>query len=254
MSNGSEIDKRSIASLCDSTSCATSSDAPRSHPGVADESDEADSACGGGQSEETKRLEMMAALKTSREALVAKLEEKNRLLKELCIKEGELTGKLPPEMPLAPGEPIPTIRRRVGTEFALPENLLTKSSAKTEDDERVDSLELEFEIHTKITSAALKIANDAHASKLVRKQRKVSYQQCQRKLKDIETKLNTLKHSRQVARITEGRKSPAELDPKLNLQQVQQEDNVPHGKKLCLNRIFGGLSVGGGRHTTDRIG
>ena len=56
---------------------------------------------------------------------------------ELCIKEGELTGELPPEIPLAPGEPVPAIRRRVGTEFALPETLLTKPSAKSAEDEMV---------------------------------------------------------------------------------------------------------------------
>ena len=61
-------------------------------------------------------------------------------------------------------------------------------------------LELEYEIQSKITSAALKIANDSHAAKSVRKQRKVSYQQSQRKLKDIEAKLNALKHSRQLKR------------------------------------------------------
>ena len=41
-----------------------------------------------------------------------------------------------------------------------------------------DRLELEYEIQSKITSAALKIANDSHAAKSVRKQRKVSYQVC----------------------------------------------------------------------------
>ena len=68
------------------------------------------------QIEEAKRLkvEMLAALKARREALDAKLKEKNALLKELCIKEGELTGELPPEIPLNPGEPVPTIRKRVG--------------------------------------------------------------------------------------------------------------------------------------------
>ena len=35
---------------------------------------------------------MLAALKARREALELKLKEKNELLKELCIKEGELTG------------------------------------------------------------------------------------------------------------------------------------------------------------------
>ena len=46
------------------------------------------------QLEEAKRLksEMLAALKARREALELKLKDKNELLKELCIKEGELTG------------------------------------------------------------------------------------------------------------------------------------------------------------------
>ena len=60
------------------------------------------------QLEEAKRLksEMLAALKARREALELKLKEKNDLLKELCIKEGELTGELPPEIPLSPGEEL----------------------------------------------------------------------------------------------------------------------------------------------------
>ena len=48
-----------------------------------------------------------------------------------------MTGELPPEIPLAPGEPVPAIRRRVGTEFALPETLLTKPSAKSAEEEMI---------------------------------------------------------------------------------------------------------------------
>ena len=134
------------------------------------------------QSEETRRarMEMVAALKVRREALDAKLKEKLKLLKELCIKEGELTGELPPEIPLAPGEPVPQIRKRMGTEFALSENLLKKPQSSPEE-ELLASLELEYEIQSKITSAALKLASDTTASKSVRKQRKISYQQSQKK-------------------------------------------------------------------------
>ena len=51
-----------------------------------------------------------------------------------------MTGELPPEIPLAPGEPVPAIRRRVGTEFALPETLLTKPSAKSAEEEMIARL------------------------------------------------------------------------------------------------------------------
>ncbi len=146
------------------------------------------------QIEQTKRarMEMVAALKARREALEDKLQEKQKQLKELCIKEGELTGELPHEIPLAPGEPVPQIRRRVRTEFALSENLLKKPKSKEE--ELLANLELEYEIQSKITSAALKLASDGAAPKSVRKQRKSSYQQSQRKLREIETRLNALKY------------------------------------------------------------
>ncbi len=73
---------------------------------------------------------------------------------------GELTGELPPEIPLDPGEPVPTIRKRVGTEFALSEALIQRMQNSPEE-KILAQLELEREIQSKITSAALKIANDS---------------------------------------------------------------------------------------------
>ena len=188
------------------------------------------------QSEEAKRarMEMVAALKARREALEAKLKEKTKMLKELCIKEGELTGELPPDIPLSPGEPVPQIRRRVGTEFALSEKSLLKKSSNPEE-ELLASLELEYEIQGKITSAALKLANDPTTSKSVRKQRKISYQQSLRKLKEIENKLNALKyygtkHKRKQPR------PPNEVEQ----SQQQQHQHFTHGDPRDIRR---GISV-----------
>merc|ERR1719481_535243 len=141
------------------------------------------------------RMEMVQALKARREALEEKLKEKKSLLKELCIKEGELTGELPPEIPLSPGEPLPVIRRRVGTEFQISERLINKTNTNESDSEHLAQLELELEIQSKITSAALKLANDTSARKNVRRQRKISYNQCQKRLKELEFKVASLKHN-----------------------------------------------------------
>lgn len=65
-------------------------------------------------------------------------------------------------------------------------------------EESVAALELEYEIQGKITSAALRLANEPSARNGVRKQRKMSYQQSAKKLKDIETKLIAAK-SKQAA-------------------------------------------------------
>jgi len=141
------------------------------------------------------RQEMVVALKARREALEEKLKEKKSLLKELCLKEGELTGELPPEIPLAPGEPLPVIRRRVGTEFQISESFFTKAGNNENEGEQLAQLELEFEIQSKITCAALKLANDSSARKNVRRARKISYNQSQKKLKELEFKVASLKHT-----------------------------------------------------------
>jgi len=73
---------------------------------------------------------MVASLQSRRKALETKIVEKNRELKRLCIQEAELTGSLPPEIPLDPGETPPTFRRRVGTSFTYPENLINKLKFK----------------------------------------------------------------------------------------------------------------------------
>ena len=146
------------------------------------------------------RQEMVVALKARREALEEKLKEKKSMLKELCLKEGELTGELPPEIPLAPGEPLPVIRKRVGTEFQLSEKFFSKVNNNENESEKLTQLELELEIQSKITSAALKLANDSKASKNVRKARKISYNQSQKKLKELEFKVASLKHSSSVNR------------------------------------------------------
>lgn len=76
------------------------------------------------------KRDMVASLQSRKEALESKLREKNEELKALCIQEAELTGFLPPETPIEPGESPPSFRRRVGTAFTYPENLINKLKSK----------------------------------------------------------------------------------------------------------------------------
>ena len=75
------------------------------------------------------RLEIVSALKSRKMAMDEKLSAKMEELKKLCLQEAQLSGQLPPEYPLLPGEAPPAIRRRVGTSFSLPENLLNKAKS-----------------------------------------------------------------------------------------------------------------------------
>lgn len=74
-------------------------------------------------------MEIVAALKSRKAAMEEKLRAKLEELKKICLEEGALSGQLPAEYPLGPGEAPPTIRRRVGTSFTLPENLLNKAKS-----------------------------------------------------------------------------------------------------------------------------
>ncbi|XP_052781859.1 FERM domain-containing protein 4A-like isoform X3 [Mya arenaria] len=131
--------------------------------------------------------EMYTAMKARREALEEILKKRTEDLKLLCIKEGELTGVLPPETPLAPGEEPPQIRRRVGTAFSLHSNIMGN---KDESEDMSQTLELELELQKQITSAAHKLASDKSVSRFVRKQRRHSFIKAQNKLKEMEKKLS----------------------------------------------------------------
>ncbi|GIY15415.1 hypothetical protein CDAR_8672 [Caerostris darwini] len=148
-------------------------------------------------SEESKAatIEMLSALQSRKDALQDALKKKTEELKALCLKEGEITGELPPETPFQPGEAQPQVRRRIGTSFTISDKVFYKTKGK--DRETLNELELDYEIQSKIASAALKLANDHTARKSVRKLRKVSYLQATVKLKDIEEKLSTLKREKQ---------------------------------------------------------
>ncbi|CAH1265514.1 FRMD4B [Branchiostoma lanceolatum] len=146
------------------------------------------------QSEPHKQLcrEMYAALRARKETLEDQLKLKTEALKQLCIKEAEITGVLSSDIPLKPGESPPQIRRRVGTAFTYSSKVV-EGSAGQEAEADLERIEREYEILSKITSAALRLANDPSVAKKVRKKRKESYQKSLQKLKTLEAVLNHLR-------------------------------------------------------------
>ncbi|XP_054279396.1 innate immunity activator protein [Macrosteles quadrilineatus] len=138
------------------------------------------------ESPQTK-VDMVASLQSRKDSLEAKIKEKNEELKALCIQEAELTGVLPLETPLEAGESPPVFRRRVGTSFTYPENLINKLKSKEE--ESLATLELEYNIQTGIAEAARSLANDGTVSKAARRKHRIVYQQSQRRLLELESQL-----------------------------------------------------------------
>lgn len=153
----------------------------------------------GVNTEETKSLKMgassnpnsakIATLQERKKQIEEKLAKHNQELRELCIKEAELTGSMPIEYPLEPGETTPSFRRRIGTAFQLPQNLINNNSKEQE----INDIELEMQIFAKMAEAALGLANENNGNKTVRRKHMAEYQQHKLKYSELEEKMQFLK-------------------------------------------------------------
>ncbi|XP_054000297.1 uncharacterized protein LOC128887872 [Hylaeus anthracinus] len=162
-------------------------------------------------------------LRQRREALQEKLSQKNNELKNLCVEEAELTGVLPPEIPLEAGESPPRFRRRVGTAFTYPQNLINK--LKTNEVEE-SKLEAERQYHIGIVEDALGKVNNPAESKAVRRKQRQVYQRSQQIVQELEAKLNFIRQSRSKSHL------PTQLQhPPVYNNQPHLYTNVKHRTK-----------------------
>lgn len=67
-------------------------------------------------------------LRQRRQLLEERLNQKNNELKNLCLAEAELTGILPAEIPLEPGESPPILRRRLVMPITTVPQRITKTN------------------------------------------------------------------------------------------------------------------------------
>ncbi|XP_034028191.1 innate immunity activator protein [Thalassophryne amazonica] len=121
------------------------------------------------------------ALKLKHQSLEEHLELCLLELRKLCIREAELTGKLPSDYPLMPDEKLPRVRRRIGASFKLDELI-----QMNEEDSELQAHEIDLAVQRQIYEAAHKLSLEENLSK---PQRKSRLQQCKRekkKLKDLQ--------------------------------------------------------------------
>lgn len=145
------------------------------------------------------------AMKLKHQDLQNRLEKCLRDLKDLCIREAELTGRLSDDYPLLPGEKPPQIRRRIGAAFKLDDQSIPQGAEESE----LSLVDGELSLQMKIYEAARKLCDEDHLSKAVRKSR---IQQCKRE----EKKLKRLQESAFQLRLEHGRSSPL---PAFNIAQ-----------------------------------
>uniref|UniRef100_A0A8C5H7X2 Cytohesin Ubiquitin Protein Inducing domain-containing protein n=1 Tax=Gouania willdenowi TaxID=441366 RepID=A0A8C5H7X2_GOUWI len=95
-------------------------------------------------------------------------------LRQLCIREAELTGTLSEDYPLIAEEKPPQVRRRIGASFKLDECLIH--------DSELQSLETDLALQRQIYEAARKLSLEG---KLSKPQKKSRLQQCKREEKKV---------------------------------------------------------------------
>ncbi|XP_028854016.1 FERM domain-containing protein 4B isoform X3 [Denticeps clupeoides] len=133
---------------------------------------------------EEQKKEKIADLRKKEKDLNDSLAQRLEELKKICLREAELTGMLPKEYPILPGEKPPTIRKRVFTSFKLDDMF------PYDKDPQLRNLESMFALQKKIVEAAKKLANEPDLSKIVKKKRRKNCDDAMRKLQEIENDIN----------------------------------------------------------------
>jgi hypothetical protein len=142
------------------------------------------------EEEKEKRADELRILRDSMENdLIQKLDK----LKKICLEEAEIIGFLPVEIyyTLHPDEPLPKIKRRVGTTFSIPDDVFNRE----ETDDKVASFVTEIKVQKEIIAATEKMSKDKYINKSLRKKHRKDLQNAYHKLKDLQKGLNKMRLS-----------------------------------------------------------
>uniref|UniRef100_A0A3B4C1S3 FERM domain-containing protein n=1 Tax=Pygocentrus nattereri TaxID=42514 RepID=A0A3B4C1S3_PYGNA len=131
-----------------------------------------------------QKKEKLSELRKKEREIQDVLSQKMAELKKICLREAELTGKLPKEYPVTAGEKPPGFRRRVGTAFKLDELF------PYNEDPYLRNLESRFALQQKIVEAAKKLATESDISKTVKKKRRRNCLDAMQRLQEIEDEMN----------------------------------------------------------------
>ncbi|XP_042320098.1 innate immunity activator protein [Sceloporus undulatus] len=128
--------------------------------------------------------DLTQAMRKQQKALEEKLEACVQELRRLCLREAELTGLLPSEYPLKPGEKLPNVRRRIGAAFRLDEKAILSRGA-----DPLSTLERDLALQLQIAEASRCLSREENLTKQVRKRRKSAVLKEEKKLKELEQAL-----------------------------------------------------------------
>ncbi|XP_012872756.1 PREDICTED: uncharacterized protein C1orf106 homolog [Dipodomys ordii] len=162
--------------------------------------------------------ELTHAVRKQQRALEARLEACLEELRRLCLREAELTGTLPEEYPLKPGEKPPKVRRRIGAAYRLDEWALRREDPQS-------GLERQLALQLQITEAARRLSSEDNLSRQARRQRKHAALQEEKKLRELQRCLGERRRSSEPPPTTLGRELSASDDSSLSDGLLLEEED-----------------------------
>ncbi|XP_043780231.1 innate immunity activator protein isoform X1 [Cervus elaphus] len=126
--------------------------------------------------------ELTHAVRKQQRALEERLEACLEELRRLCLREAELTGILPAEFPLKPGEKAPKVRRRIGAAYKLDEWSLHR-------EDPLSGLERQLAVQLQIAEAARRLCREGNLGRQVRRQRQHAVRLEEEKLRQLQRRL-----------------------------------------------------------------
>ncbi|KAM4860822.1 innate immunity activator protein isoform 5-T5 [Thomomys bottae] len=204
---------------CPSCLCAPSSQ--KSIMETKDEVSDTDSGIilqSGPDSPVSQTKELTHAMRKQQRALEARLEACLEELRRLCLREAELTGTLPAEYPLKPGEKPPKVRRRIGAAYKLDEWALHREDPQS-------SLERQLALQLQITEAARRLSAEDNLSRQTRRQRKHAALQEEKKLRELQRCLGERRRNSEPPPSTLGRELSTSDDSSLSDALLLEEED-----------------------------
>ncbi|XP_072553260.1 FERM domain-containing protein 4B isoform X2 [Salminus brasiliensis] len=172
-----------------------------------------------------QKKEKLSELRKKEREIQDVLSQKMAELKNICLREAELTGKLPKEYPITAGEKPPGFRRRVGTAFKLDELF------PYNEDPYLRNLESRFALQQKIVEAAKKLATESDIGKTVKKKRRRNCLDAMQRLQEIEDEMNRYrvkkgkKPTQRASLIIADELAPSECSSLSDSQNLDDDDD-----------------------------
>ncbi|KAM5182016.1 innate immunity activator protein isoform 1-T4 [Mantella aurantiaca] len=170
--------------------------------------------------------ELTQAMRIQQSSLEKKMQSCLDELRQICLREAELTGVLPKEFPLKPGETPPKVRRRVGALFKLDERTIHCHGK-----DQLGCLERDVALQRQITEAARRLYLEVSVSRQVRQQRKAALKAAEQKLSFLENRL--IQEQSQENLNTDDNSSVSESSSLSDVATLGEDDNL---QRVQVNR------------------